>query len=75
MIKTYCDCCEELINDSNIINGNHERLTGQIVKSNRVALKVEVITAEGSTWNSGDFCKYCVIDAINEADDRPSAGE
>jgi len=72
MIKRYCDCCGDEITDANRIDGDNHRLQGEIRKpGGPVMLRVQVITAKDSSWNDGDFCKYCVIDAINKADDRP----
>lgn len=72
MIRRYCDCCGDEIVSKNKINDAGFRLTGEITKADSSStLKVEVITAKDNTWNDGDFCKYCVIDAINKADDRP----
>lgn len=75
MIKRYCDCCGDEITGLNKIDGEGSRLTGEILnkKEGFSMLRVEVITAKDSTWNDGDFCKYCVIDAIARADDRPKA--
>lgn len=72
MIKRYCDCCGAEIDAHNKVDGDHSRLTGEVRKpGGPVMLRVAVITAKDNTWNDGDFCKYCVIDAINRADDRP----
>lgn len=77
MIRTFCDCCGAEIKDRNAVSDRTgERLLATLRnKLNPAAepLQVEVITAQGSSWNSGQFCKYCVIDAINQADDRPRA--
>ena len=71
MIKRYCDCCEAEILKYNQVDNKNHRLTAEIRKSNNTLFKVEVITALDTKWNKGDFCKYCIIDAINKADDRP----
>ena len=70
MIVRYCDCCGVEIDDDNRINAASHRLQGEIEKAGKVLLRVEAITGGNDTWNKGDFCKYCVIDAINSADDR-----
>ena len=73
MIKRYCDCCGEEITNCNQIDDAHFRLRGEIRKNaGPVLLRVEVVTAKDGTWNDGDFCKYCVLDAIAKADDRPT---
>ena len=71
MIKTYCDSCDSEITDKNKIGGENFRLRGVIHRKGKSVMEVEVVTSNGYTWNSGDFCKYCVIDAVNQADDRP----
>lgn len=72
MIKRYCDCCGNEITRTNRIDGERDRVTGEVRRrGGPVLLRVEVITAKGNTWNDGDFCKYCVLDAIMKADDRP----
>lgn len=71
MIKRYCDCCGDEIIDRNKIDDNLSRLTGALRKPGGTSLlKVQVITAKDSSWNKGEFCKYCVIDALMKADDR-----
>lgn len=71
MIRRFCDCCGAELEAKNLIDGHINRLGGVVRdKLGAVALKVEVITAESSTWNKGDFCKYCVLDALYNADDR-----
>lgn len=34
-------------------------------------LDFEIITGKQGTSNAGDFCKYCIIDAVNRYDNRP----
>ena len=70
MKKYYCDCCGVELDDSNHAKNN---LNSQIKSSvsKEIKLTVEVVCAKNHTWNDGDWCKYCVIDAINELDDRP----
>lgn len=69
MTKRFCDCCGSEITEHNTV-GDSNRLAAQIIKDGLVVLKVEVVTAKSTTWNDGDFCKYCVIDAIKKSDDR-----
>ena len=74
MIKRFCDCCGAVLDKRNTAptnEGGIERLQAKVKKGGKVLLQVEVITAKGSTWNDGEFCKYCIIDAINQLDDRP----
>ena len=72
MIKRYCDHCEDEIVGANRIDGGVFRLQAAIKKKGRTLFNVAVTTTEDSRWDEGDFCKYCVIDAINKADDRPN---
>ena len=72
MIRRYCDCCGDEITSQNYINKEGDRLTGEVRKrGGPVLLRVKVITAKDAKWSDGDFCKYCVLDAIYKADDRP----
>jgi len=69
MIKYFCDVCGEEIYDANKTydkDGQPGRL-GIFHKS----MMVEVMTGLSGTWNRGIFCKYCILDAIIEMDDRP----
>ena len=78
MIRRFCDVCDNELTSKNEIAGgtgrlqrlSHESAPG---KAGKVMFEVTTGIANG-TWNSGDFCKYCVIDAINKLDDRPREG-
>ena len=78
MIRHYCDVCDNEITDENRISGGAGRLA-RLGHESRPGLQhtmmfeVTIGTIDGA-WNSGDFCKYCVIDAINALDDRAKAG-
>ena len=69
MLKRFCDVCGVEIFGPTALSG---RMTAEIKRAS-AALKIEIITAKDSTWNDGDFCKYCIIDAVNQLDDRPKA--
>ena len=75
MIKTFCDCCgEEISGDNELKGGTIGRLGARVKSANAMKeLKVEVITVKDGTYNAGDFCLYCVLDALNSADKRPRA--
>ena len=78
MIKHFCDICETQLSADNqsSFDGENFRLKASIAKKlclGEKILSVEVITAKDSTWNDGDFCKYCVLDALYKLDDRPKA--
>ena len=70
MIRRYCDRCNEEITDRNKIEdlGRVKTFVQSVDKTKR--LSVEIITSKNGTYNEGDFCKYCVIDAVNALDDR-----
>ena len=68
MIKRYCDKCGAEITDKNIANFNN-RISAEI-KTRNGRMMVEVISGKDSTWNDGDFCKYCILDALYTLDDR-----
>lgn len=71
MIKRFCDCCGDEITDRNVINRDLNRVTATVTGCSGRKFTVQVMAALDETWNAGDWCKYCVIDAIKEADDRP----
>jgi len=72
MIKVYCDFCGKEITDHNRIDDGHFRLKAEVVsRGGKHRMQVEVLTGLDGTSNRGEFCKYCVIDAIKAADDRP----
>lgn len=73
MIKRYCDFCGTLIEGKNELRGGktNRRLFTQIrSKDSKHLLSVEVMTALDECTNCGDFCKYCVLDALYKLDDR-----
>lgn len=73
MIKTYCDGCNRELTSSNDLKGGFNligRLGIELCKNGKT-LKVEMITSKDNVANQGDWCRYCVIDAINKLDDRP----
>lgn len=39
-------------------------------RGNGRRMEVEVVTSLSGTYNDGDFCKYCILDALYELDDR-----
>lgn len=73
MIKYFCDCCggEIIERDKKGRNPLH-RLTANL-KRGGAELQVEVIETKDGTSNAGEFCKYCVLDALRGLDDRPIA--
>lgn len=71
--KYFCDMCEDEITKTNQVcdDPRLNRLRHRLAPNNR--LGVEVVTALDGVINAGVFCKYCVIDAVNQADDRVQA--
>lgn len=76
MIKRYCDCCQSEMTESNTpkMGGTSSRLAAEIVR-NGVRLGVEVIHSTNGASNSGDVCKYCILDALAKLDDRPKISQ
>jgi len=73
MIKVYCDCSGDEITDRNRIDERHFRLKAEVVsRDGKHRMQVEVMTGLDGTSNRGEFCKYCVIHAVQMADDRPA---
>lgn len=68
MTKYFCDCCGSEIKDANRCLG------GQLENTPTTGIGFRIITSLDGTWNAGVFCKYCVIAAVNELDDRPALG-
>ena len=73
MIRRYCDCCKhEMVTVLGMREGINGlgRLSAKIER-NGVSLGVEVIQSTNGASNSGDVCKYCILDALSTLDDRP----
>ena len=73
MIRRYCDCCkQEMVTVLGVREGINGlgRLSATIERGG-VKLGVEVIQSTNGTSNSGDVCKYCILDALLALDDRP----
>lgn len=72
MIKHYCDICGSVITEKNAAIGGSVAKTrlGGTIKSRDSELKWEIITSLDGCANKGDFCKYCIIDAVMLLDDR-----
>lgn len=73
MIRKYCDICEKEITSDNTVTSSagYPRLSTAIYSPDKaVKLTVELIQYKNDTSNTGDFCKYCIIDAFNKFDDR-----
>ena len=77
MIKLFCDCCGDEIVENNSPRFSPGstylgRLCASVTSANRkTKLSVEVITSKDGVSNDGDFCKYCILDALVGLDDRP----
>lgn len=75
-IRRFCDSCGDEITSRNSCHkgGDQSRLTALVKKADRTGqLGVEVIVSKGNVANDGDWCKYCVLDALAKLDDRPRA--
>ena len=72
MIRYFCDCCGEEIAERYTKDRNPlHRLTATLKKGNS-KLAVEVIETLDGVSNAGQFCRYCVLDALASLDDRPT---
>jgi hypothetical protein len=60
MKKTFCDTCGEEIKGP-------QHLEGKIDRKSSAIFVVEITLAPAES----DYCKYCIIDAVNKLDDRP----
>ena len=78
MTKFFCDICGQEITPATRAAGSADatRLTSTICGKGaniKNRLTVEVTTGLNDTWNAGHFCKYCILEAVNAVDDRPTA--
>ena len=82
MIRRFCDCCGAEITESNTTHSpTSQNALGRLKTTVRskhgvepqCKLTVEVIISKDHCGNAGDFCKYCILDALLVADDRPIA--
>lgn len=78
MIKHFCDMCEAEITPKNAPKGavGDEAVMGAVLKRRGLMLGVDVVLkppAEGA--EAGEFCKYCILDALYKLDDRPETPE
>lgn len=72
MVKYYCDICKKEITPENGIQQNkisNTRLAVEIVKDH-IKYFFEVIVGTGGVSNHGNFCRYCILDALYTCDDR-----
>lgn len=72
MIRHYCDGCGNEITYANKVDG---RLRS-VVPSTYSGVIFEIMVGStkpghGGLWNNGEWCKYCILDAIAKLDDRP----
>ena len=78
MIRRYCDCCKAEMPDgapgAKEGQGSLGRLSATVLLKD-VKVGVEVIRSVNGVTNGGDVCKYCILDALYELDDRPKAPE
>lgn len=81
--KYFCDCCGKEITGENKVFTSAELRGGTTTRLRLLEPKskmiVEVTTGiqkdDSQNYNTGDWCKYCIIDTINLADDRVRAFE
>lgn len=71
MIRRFCDLCGAEMTERNTPFGGSIGRMGTKLKRLDCVMTVEVITGRDSTSNAGDFCKHCILDALQELDDRP----
>ena len=68
MIKRFCDCCGVELNKKNTIGEDTGSMQPRIKKGKSIRVRISIV-------GTGDFCKYCAIDAIKNLDDRPKSKE
>lgn len=72
-VKHFCDHCGDALGVHNEVPVTAARAC--FTSEPKKGLMFSVTTGLDGTWNAGDFCKYCIIDAICNADDRPRPAE
>lgn len=65
--KHFCDECGIELTDKN--DSSSDTVGGRLSGKGKV-LVFEIMTGTGGVSNAGDFCKYCVLDAVKTIDDR-----
>lgn len=78
MTKSFCDVCGVELDKRNLPSGGFlvkSRLGACLNTADGRVFHFEVIGAVGKCANDGEFCKYCILDALNRTDDRPRYGE
>jgi len=75
MIRKFCDICKtEIDNKSDIkFHGENFPFTATI-KHKASGAEVHLVVYKETINDGLDLCKYCVIDAFNELDDRTKDG-
>lgn len=71
MTKKFCDFCGDEITKRNEVAETGNRLMSEITGKNGTRLAVEILVIKDGAANRGDFCKYCILKALNKLDDRP----
>jgi hypothetical protein len=67
MIRTYCDVCEQEITETNKPEyDNYMRAEGP----SQLCVSIHFGKYLGNNEWRGNYCKYCVLDAILKLDDR-----
>lgn len=64
--KYFCDQCGVELTNRNRANPDGDRMAAEIGH-----LKATVLVSQNGVANAGDYCKYCVLDALYKLDDRP----
>jgi hypothetical protein len=71
MIKHFCDVCGVELGDFNKFPEKMAYKLALLKGAGGVELHVRLITSKNGVQHEGEFCKYCIIAAVNTADDRP----
>lgn len=81
VMRIYCDVCDGEIDGDLTRPGldtggvTRGRFSGyKENKTHRLLFEIMIgrqISETQLNWNAGDYCKYCIIDAVNKYDDRP----
>ena len=72
MIKHFCDVCEAEITDENTMPKGEGGAPLLKVPINRRGIPITVcVSVDIDSLGTQELCKYCILDAVRIADDRP----
>ena len=68
MTTNYCDCCGTL--NEVLMSSPIEMRTSMVGRNKKSARLTANVVIDSTDDNFNEFCKYCILDALYELDDR-----